>query len=420
VAQDQQQYLAEASRLLASSLDPDAVLQQIAELAVPELGDWCVVDVVAEGGTLERKALAHDAPELSARAEEMQERYPPDPNAPTGVPNVLRTGKSELYSHIPDEMLVEAAQDQEHLDFLREFGFRSVMIVPMVARGRTLGTITFVSGKSGRRYDELDVALAEEVARRCATSLENARLYTDHAYIAKTLQQSLLPSELPIIPGLETAARFHATGEGTEVGGDFYDLFQTPPGGWTVLVGDVCGKGPDAAAVTALARYTLRAAAMRDHHPARSLRTLNDALLRQRDDRRFCTVAYAYLEPGSDGTQVGMSSGGHPLPLILRADGGVEPLGVFGTLLGVIPDPKLEESTTHLGHGDSIVFYTDGVTDARVPGGFFGEERLTELVASCAGMPADGIAASIESAALDLQVGEPQDDIAVVVLRVAG
>jgi PAS domain S-box-containing protein len=306
VAQDQQQYLAEASRVLASSLDPDAVLQQIAELAVPELGDWCVVDVVAEGGTVERKALAHEAPELTARADEMQERYPPDPNAPTGVPNVLRTGQSELYSEIPDEMLIEAAQDEEHLEFLRDFGFRSVMIVPMVARGRTLGTITFVSGRSGRRYDESDLALAEEVARRCATSLENARLYSDHAYIAKTLQQSLLPSELPIIPGLETAARFHATGEGTEVGGDFYDLFQTPPGGWTVLVGDVCGKGPDAAAVTALARYTLRAAAMRDHHPARSLRTLNDALLRQRDDRRFCTPISS---PATTGPRWGCRAG---------------------------------------------------------------------------------------------------------------
>jgi serine phosphatase RsbU (regulator of sigma subunit) len=351
---------------------------------------------------------------------EMQQRYPPDPNAPRGVANVLRTGRSELYTEIPDAMLVEAAVNQEHLTFLREIGFRSAMVVPMVARGRTLGAITFVSGPSGRRFDESTLGLAEEVARRCATALENARLYTEHAYIAKTLQESLLPAELPIIPGVETAARFHATGEGTDVGGDFYDLFQTPPGGWTVVVGDVCGKGPDAAAVTALARYTLRAAAMRDHHPSRSLWTLNDALLRQREDRRFCTVAYAYLEPGNGGASVGLSSGGHPLPLILRADGEVAPLGVHGTLLGVVPDPNLEESTAYLSRGDSIVFYTDGVTDARVPGGFFGEERLADLVASCSGLPADAIAARIESAALEAQEGQPHDDIAVVVLRVAG
>ena len=419
VAERQEHYLSESSRLLASSLDPDDVLQKIAALAVPELGDWCVVDVVGEGGQVERMALAHNDPEQTARALEMQERYPPDPNSPTGVHNVLRTGQSELYKEIPDELLVEAAVDEEHLAGLREFGFRSVMIVPMVARGRTLGAITFVSGQSGRRFDESDLALAEEVARRCATSLENARLYSEHAYIAKTLQESLLPAELPIIPGLETAARFHATGEGNEVGGDFYDLFQTPPRGWTVVVGDVCGKGPDAAAVTALARYTLRAAAMRDHHPDRSLRVLNEALLRQREDRRFCTVAYAYLEPADDGAEVGLSSGGHPLPLILRADGTVEPIGVYGTLLGVVPDPDFEERSERLSRGDAIVFYTDGVTDARVPGGFFGEERLTELVASCAGLPADEIAARIEGAALEVQGGEPHDDIAVVVLRVA-
>jgi serine phosphatase RsbU (regulator of sigma subunit) len=181
----------------------------------------------------------------------------------------------------------------------------------------------------------------------------------------------------------------------------------------------VCGKGPDAAAVTALARYTLRAAAMRDHHPSRSLRVLNEALLRQREDRRFCTVAYAYLEPNGHGAEVGLASGGHPLPLILRADGTVEPLGVFGTLLGVVPDPDFEERSERLSPGDAIVFYTDGVTDARVPGGFFGEERLTDLVASCAGLPADEIAARIESAALEVQGGQPHDDIAVVVLRVA-
>jgi serine phosphatase RsbU (regulator of sigma subunit) len=130
-------------------------------------------------------------------------------------------------------------------------------------------------------------------------------------------------------------------------------------------------------------------------------------------------VAYAYLEPGAGGAEVGLSSGGHPLPLILRADGRVEPLGVYGTLLGVVPDPDFEESSERLSRGDAIVFYTDGVTDARVPGGFFGEERLMELVASCAGFPADAIAARIEAAALDAQEGQPHDDIAVVVLRVA-
>ena len=130
-------------------------------------------------------------------------------------------------------------------------------------------------------------------------------------------------------------------------------------------MGDVCGKGPDAAAVTALARYTLRAAAMRERLPSRSLGLLNEALLRQRDDRRFCTVAYAYLEPLAEGARVGFASGGHPLPLLLRADGTVEAVGEPGTLLGVVPDPNFEDRSLSLGPGDALVFYTDGVIEGR-------------------------------------------------------
>jgi PAS domain S-box-containing protein len=418
-AEREQQFLSESSRILGASLDPDETLQRVATLAVPEIADWCVLDARDENGQIHRVALAHSDPANVKKAEELQQEYPPDPRSPRGVPEVIRTGQPELYPEIPDEMLTQAAVDDRHLQLLREFGFRSAMILPMIARGRTLGALTFVSGRSGRRFDEQDLALGMEVARRCAVALDNARLFSERAYIAKTLQQSLLPAELPRIPGLETAARFRPTGEGTDVGGDFYDLFQTGPRGWTVVVGDVCGKGPDAAAVTALARYTLRAAAMQDRVPSRSLRVLNEALLRQRDDRRFCTVAYAYIEARNGGARVGLSSGGHPLPLLLREGGEVEPLGSHGTLLGVVSDPELEDSAATLSPGDAIVFYTDGVTDAPGAGGALGEERLRELLASCAGLGADAIAARVEAKALELQGGVPRDDIAVVVLRVA-
>src|SRR3954452_13517092 len=240
-------------------------------------------------------------------------------------------------------MLRAAAVDEEHYQEITAIGMRSSIVVPMTTRGRTLGALTWVNGKSGRRFDEQDVELAQELARRCATAIDNARLYSDRAYIARTLQQSLLPIELPDIPGIETAARFRPTGEGNEVGGDFYDLFQTGSRGWTVVMGDVCGKGPDAAAVTALARYTLRAAALGERLPSRSLGLLNEALLRQRTDRRFCTVAYASLEPLAEGARVGFASGGHPLPLVLRANGTVEAVGAPGTLLGVVPDPSFED-----------------------------------------------------------------------------
>jgi serine phosphatase RsbU (regulator of sigma subunit) len=333
---------------------------------------------------------------------------------------VLRSGRPELYPEIPDELIRSAVKDDEQYRLIQEIGMRSAMIVPMVARGRSMGALSFVSGPSGRRFDEQDLGLAEELARRCATAIDNARLFTERAYIARTLQRSLLPAELPEIPGIEAAARFRPTGEGNEVGGDFYDLFETGGRGWTVVMGDVCGKGPDAAAVTALARYTLRAAAMRERLPSRSLRLLNEALLRQRDDRRFCTVAYAYLEAHDGGIRIGVASGGHPLPMLLHSDGTVEAIGEPGTLLGVLPDPNLEDRSLALSPGDALVFYTDGVIEGRGASVLLDEDGLSRLLAECAGAGADAIAARVEDAAVAAQGGNPRDDIAVLVLRVAG
>ena len=415
-----QRFLVRSGDVLASSLDPDQLLAEIANLAVPELADWCSVEVQTDSGLMERVALAHVDPANRQRAIDLARRYPPNPDAPQGVYQVVRTGQPELYPDIPDEMLRAAAVDEEHYNEIVAIGMRSAIVVPMTARGRTLGALTWVNGLSGRRFDEQDVELAHELARRCATAMDNARLYSERAYIARTLQQSLLPVELPDIPGIETAARFRPTGEGNDVGGDFYDVFETGNRGWAVVMGDVCGKGPDAAAVTALARYTLRAAAMRERLPSRSLAVLNEALLRQRDDRRFCTVAYAYLEKLDHGARAGISTGGHPLPLVLRADGSVEAVGAPGTLLGVVPDPNLEDDAVTLEPGDSLVFYTDGVIESRVSSnGVLDERRLAELVATCAGRGPDAIAARIEEAAVMSQNGRPRDDIAVLVLRVA-
>jgi PAS domain S-box-containing protein len=416
-AERAQRFLSESSAVLGTSLDPQEVLGQVATLAVPEVADWLFVDMLTHGRRFERVAVAHSDPEQLRRAEELHREAPPRPDAPRGVAHVLRTGRSELHPDLPAE-LAATRGELSYFRLARAFRMRSAIIVPMKARGRTLGALTFATGPSGRRFDEQDLALAEELARRCATAIDNARLFSERAYIARTLQQSLLPAELPRIPGIETAARFRATGEGNEVGGDFYDLFKSGGRGWTVVIGDVCGKGPDAAAVTALARYTLRAAAMRERLPSRSLWLLNEALLRQRDDRRFCTVAYAYLERREDGVRVGFASGGHPLPMLLRPDGSVEAVGEPGTLLGVVPDPNIEDRSLVLAPGDALVFYTDGVIEGRGGDGALDEDRLSELLSGSAGAGADAIAALVEDAAVTGQNGTPRDDIAVLVLRV--
>ncbi|MEA2364026.1 MAG: hypothetical protein QOD71_3171 [Thermoleophilaceae bacterium] len=416
-AERAQRFLADSSALLGASLEPADVLGQVATLAVPEVADWVAVHMPGESGIV-LVALAHRDPEQVKRAVDLEREMPPRHDAPRGVANVLRTGRSELYPDVP-QLLPETEDERARAEHVRAFQMRSALVVPMIARGKTLGTLTLATDQSGRRFDEQDLELAEELARRCGTAVDNARLFAERAYIARTLQQSLLPAELPDIPGIEAAARFRPTGEGNEVGGDFYDLFESGGRGWTVVMGDVCGKGPDAAAVTALARYTLRAAAMRERLPSRSLGLLNEALLRQRADRRFCTVAYAYLEPMSEGARIGFASGGHPLPLLLRADGTVQQVGEPGTLLGVLPDPSFADKSLSLGPGDAIVFYTDGVIEGRGNARTLDEEGLAELVATCAGSGADAIASRVEDAAVAAQDGMPRDDIAVLVLRVA-
>jgi serine phosphatase RsbU (regulator of sigma subunit) len=236
--------------------------------------------------------------------------------------------------------------------------------------------------------------------------------------VAQTLQRSLLPPDLPLIPGAQLAARYLAAGSGIEIGGDFYDCFDTGAEDWALVIGDVCGKGAEAAAVTALARYTLRASVLHSRRPSVVLTELNEALLRQALDYRFCTVLYASVTPREDGVEVVLATGGHPLPLVLRADGLVEPAGRPGTLLGIVPDPEISEERVRLGAGDALVLYTDGVVEASPIDDALAPERLAALLASLTGCDAGTIAQAVEQKALDVQGGRLRDDVAVVVLRV--
>ncbi|MDQ3697492.1 MAG: ATP-binding protein [Gemmatimonadota bacterium] len=177
-AEGRAERLADASRLLASSLDYEATLCLVAEAVVPVLGDWCAVDVLTKDGTTRRLAARHSDPQKVRWAEELRHRYLPDPDAPIGVPNVLRTGKPEFYPHITDELLVQVARDEEHLAVLRGIGFRSAIIVPLVARGRTLGAITLACGEE-RCFSEADLRVAEDLASRSAVAVDNARLYQE-------------------------------------------------------------------------------------------------------------------------------------------------------------------------------------------------------------------------------------------------
>jgi len=212
-------------------------------------------------------------------------------------------------------------------------------------------------------------------------------------------------------------------GEANEVGGDFYDLINTVEDGWVCAIGDVRGKGAEAASVTALARYTIRAVTLKDDRPSEVLAALNEAMLRQLSEDRFCTAACIRLEPedGSPGVGIDVSCAGHPAPLLVRPDGPVEEVGPTGRVLGVFDDAELGDGSLRLMPGEALVLYTDGVTEARSPAGdFFGDERLHRLLRSCSGLDAAGIATRIKNVVLDFQEGYPRDDLAVLVLRATG
>jgi PAS domain S-box-containing protein len=413
--------LARTSDVLGESLDFRSALGDLARLIVPHLADWCAIDLVEANG-FHKISVAHTDPAKMELARELVRRYPPDPDdaAGAGATTALPAGVAEPGPGAPSAFLERTADDDEHRAILRGLGMRSVIVVPLTARGRTHGTLTLVTAESGRIYGDDDLAFATELARRAATAIDTARLYQDRDQVARTLQRSLLPPDLPDVPGIELAAVYHPAGGGGDVGGDFYDAFETGESGLYLAIGDVCGKGAPAAALTGIARHTVRAAAVRERSPKAILRTLNQALLRQMIERRFCTVAVGRLETTGGGARLTVCCGGHPPPLLVRRDGTVEEAGTPGTLLGIYKHVQLSDHTVELIPGDAVAFYTDGVTEERRQGHMFGEERLARLLHSSAGLSAAGIADRIERAVLEFTPGSPADDVAVIVLRLTG
>jgi PAS domain S-box-containing protein len=416
-AEIRQRFLAEAGQLLASSLDYEQTLERVARMIVPQLADWCGIDMVDERGDIVGVAVAHVDPAKVEMAHDLRDRYPPDMEAPTGVPAILRGGPSELYPEIPEEMLEASAVDEEHLRIIREVGIRSGMAVPMRLGDETLGVITFVSSESGRVFDDDDLAFAEDLALRAATAVQNARLYAAQERVAHTLQASLLPERLPEVPGWEIHAAYQAGERGADVGGDFYDVVPVEAGHLVVL-GDVTGKGVEAAALTSLVRHSARTASRFDARPARVLAHVN-SILSEQTRLSLVTVVCALVETNGDHARLTVASAGHPLPLMRRNGGPPEPIGDHGVLLGVGGEEDWTETSVAVGVGDTVLFYTDGVTETPGDATRFGEPRLCDAMARAGDEPA-AVVAEIERTLREFQAGETLDDRAMLVLRFAG
>jgi serine phosphatase RsbU (regulator of sigma subunit)/anti-sigma regulatory factor (Ser/Thr protein kinase) len=285
------------------------------------------------------------------------------------------------------------------------------MMVPLVARGRILGALSLISDSADRRFDEKDLAYAAQLAQRAALSVDNAQLHARTVATAQTLQAGLLPAALPDIPGVALAARYHPVGEDSEVGGDFYDVHALETGGWAVTVGDVCGKGAEAAALTALIRYTLRVVA--EDGPAEALRRLNEAILHQRPDGTFATLVHVQVTPAGEDLRLCVACAGHPAPVLRRSDGTLELIQGHGPLVGAFAGLTWPEERAVLRPGDALAIYTDGVLEA-------GDRPLVaeELLRLLRGAPdgADGLADRLEAVALDAPRAG-RDDVAVLVLE---
>jgi serine phosphatase RsbU (regulator of sigma subunit) len=415
IAELRERFLVRATETLMSSLDYQETLRNVAWLAVPELADWCAVDLVDESGRRQQVVAAHPDPQKLVLAEQLR-RYEPDPPDPEpGIGRVIRTGVSELYPDITDEIIQAGAQDEEHLQLLREVGFRSALIVPLRARGRTHGVLTLVNAESMRRFHERDRDFAEQIADRAAIAVENARLATGRREIAITLQRSLLPDAVPRIPGWDVATMYRAASasDEVEVGGDFYDFFPTASG-WIVLLGDVTGRGVEAAAMTSLVRHGARFLAKQEHVPSAILARLDEAL-REQSGLSLCSALCVRL---GDGHFV-MSSAGHPPPLVVRDDGRIREIGGSGPILGGWEDSVWEDRDIRVGPDETLLMYTDGVTDTRGASERFGAGRLRRLLAEHARSSPAQLLETLQATLDDFQTEGHADDTGAVALRAA-
>lgn len=393
-------FLAEASELLANSLDVDLTLALVPQIVVPRLGDWCAVySLDPRRGELR---LAHVQCSDEHRVPELKKLLGDGEGAASGV-------RARLADGLRDEVTIALAGDVEGV------------AVPLSARGNVLGMLAV-----GRHPDRLhgadDIAVIEDVARRASLAIDNARAHGERTQIAQDLQRALLPQALPVSPGVEFGAEYVPASTGSEVGGDFYDVVQLGRSRWLVSIGDVCGKGTQAAAVTGVVRDVVRALVGDNRSLPRMLRALNRTLLDQQNSDRYCTLATAIVtrRDGAGGSRlldVQLCLAGHDRPVMLRRDGSTQPVGECGTAVGLLEEIEVSEVRITLRPGESLVFFTDGVTERRQGAEMYGTRRLRRELRNLLAQPAQTMAARVREAVMAFSPETPRDDIAVLVLR---
>ncbi|WP_326596213.1 SpoIIE family protein phosphatase [Streptomyces sp. NBC_01803] len=414
-------FLVEASELLAGTLDRNQTLALMAQMTVPTLATWCAVYTSHDPGSepVLSYVLHEDEDRIDGIKALLERLDPPDPDIGLGVrpwptpadaasDTTLRSSLRSLELGLPPSTRSATAS---------AVGGETV-VLPLVARNRVIGLL--VLGKpTGERFRQDILELAEDLSRRAALALDNARLYSERTAISQSLQRSLLPPELPDIDGVDVEVIYRAAGEGNEVGGDFYDVFPIREGAYGFAIGDVCGTGPLAAAVTGLARHALRLLAREGLGGPAVLERLNAAILEEGPRARFLTLLYGELWPQpKGGALLKMVCAGHPLPLRLTPDGTVSPAASPQPLLGVMDDLELYEQSATLNPGDVLLCVTDGVTERREGTRMLGDDGLADVLSSCTGLTAGAVAARVLRAVERFASDAPSDDMAILTLRI--
>jgi PAS domain S-box-containing protein len=403
------QFLADATSKLSESLDYQRTLAEVARMAVPDWADWCAIDLV-EDDRLHRLAAEHIDPEKIALAVELEARYPARRDVDGGAWTVVRTGEPLLVPEVTDEMIVPTARDAEHLRVLRLLQLRSVLAIPLVARGTVLGVMTWVMAESDRRYDGGDLAFATDLARRAAIAIDNSRLHTDTLEAAIRLQHAVLP-ELPAqFPGWEIAAHYSPAGK-TEVGGDFFDVIPLLGNRLVVFVGDVMGRGVRAAAAMAHVRAATRAFVAVDPDPRVVMARL-DRMFQTYEVERFVTMVYVLVDTDND--RAAMTNAGHPPPVVLRYDGTVEQLTTNeGAPLGIEAGER-EVITFTFRSRDLLLAFTDGLIERRDEDIDAGQRRVIDETARLMG---GGLAQRLDLLVSRARDHTRSDDVAAVAVR---
>lgn len=410
-----QEFLVAASRLLDTSLDPIQTARTIVSTAVPELAELCLIDFLREDGRLGDSVVAGADPLAAARLEQIRAEAPLDPASEHPVAQVLRERRPMIWRDLKAPGVIDqVAQNDEHRQLMDDAGYNSAAVVPLIARGRTLGCLSFLHALGDLRYDPTDLEFLAELGDRAAMALDNARLYDERDRIAENLQRGLRPAGPAEVPGLDISVVFEAAGEGIEIGGDLYDVLPTEDGCW-VLVGDVAGKGSAAAGVSVAVRHSVRGLTREIDEPGEVLMRVNELLLAGKTLNDFATALLIRMRRDGEGWRFALASAGHP-PAVHVGPAGSSQLG-GGTVLGALTDPAPQRHEGRLEAGDTLVLSTDGWHEAGPAAAHLGPEALAERTAALTDLPLEKLTDRLRDEAIGRSGGELRDDMVVLAVR---